>query len=135
MFCLDTNVVIAVLTGRSQKVIKRLEIELNVSSKIHIPTIVWFELNYGVAKSQARERNNARLGDFMLGVEGILVFNNQDAEHAGEIRAHLEEQGTPIGHYDVLIAAQTRRLGATLVSANTREFSRVPGLKLVDWSD
>jgi tRNA(fMet)-specific endonuclease VapC len=134
MFCLDTNVVIAVLTGRSEKVMKRLEIELNAKSKIHIPTMVWFELRYGVVKSQARERNNARLGDFMVGVEGILTFDSQDAEHGGEIRAHLEKQGVPIGPYDILIAAQTRRLGATLVTANTREFSRVPGLRLVDWS-
>jgi tRNA(fMet)-specific endonuclease VapC len=134
VFCLDTNVVISILNGRNEKVMKRLEIELNTKSKIHIPTMVWFELRYGVAKSQALERNNARLRDFMLGVEGILVFDSQDAEHAGEIRAHLEKQGTPIGPYDILIAAQARRLGATLVSANTREFGRIPSLKLVDWS-
>jgi tRNA(fMet)-specific endonuclease VapC len=54
--------------------------------------------------------------------------------HAGEIRAHLESAGTPIGHYDYLIAAQARRHGATLVTLNTREFARVPGLIVVDWA-
>jgi tRNA(fMet)-specific endonuclease VapC len=134
VFCLDTNVVIAILNGRDPKVLDRLEMELNAKARILIPTIVWFELRYGVAKSQAIERNKDRLRVFMLGVEGIPAFDTEDAAQAGEIRAHLEKQGTPIGPYDILIAAQTRRLGATLVSANTGEFSRIPGLNLVDWS-
>jgi predicted nucleic acid-binding protein len=61
-----------------------------------------------------------------------LSFDLADAEHAGAIRTHLERAGTPIGHYDLLIAAQARRHGATLVTANQREFARVPGLDVVD---
>ena len=57
-----------------------------------------------------------------------------DAREAGDIRAALERTGTPIGPYDVLIAAQARRRGAMLATANVREFARVPGLRLVDWS-
>jgi tRNA(fMet)-specific endonuclease VapC len=53
--------------------------------------------------------------------------------HAGDIRADLEKAGTPIGHYDILIAAQARRHGATLVTANAREFARVPGLLVANW--
>ncbi len=53
--------------------------------------------------------------------------------HAGNIRAELEKAGTPIGHYDYLIAAQARRRAATLVTANFREFARVPGLVVADW--
>ena len=58
----------------------------------------------------------------------------EDAEEAGNIRAALERAGKPIGPYDVLIAAQARRRGATLVTANEREFARVPGLKTEDWA-
>ena len=61
-------------------------------------------------------------------------FESQDAEEAGDIRAALERTGKPIGPYDLLIAAQARRRGATLITANEREFARVPGLKTADWA-
>ncbi|MBI4184725.1 MAG: hypothetical protein HY521_12095 [Proteobacteria bacterium] len=57
-----------------------------------------------------------------------------DAAAAGELRATLEKAGTPVGAYDLLIAAQALTRGATLVSANAREFARVPGLKCQDWA-
>ena len=65
----------------------------------------------------------------------VLRFDEEDAAEAGEIRARLERAGEPIGPYDILIAAQTRRRGATLVTFNRREFARVPGLAITDWSD
>jgi tRNA(fMet)-specific endonuclease VapC len=61
-------------------------------------------------------------------------FEPEDAEEAGDIRAALERSGTPIGPYDTLIAAQARRRGALLVTANRREFARVPGLRSEDWA-
>jgi len=61
-------------------------------------------------------------------------FEPDDAEEAGDIRADIERAGAPIGPYDVLIAAQARRRGALLVTANTREFTRVPGLRTEDWA-
>ena len=64
----------------------------------------------------------------------ILPLEPEDAEEAGEIRAALERAGTPIGPYDVLIAGQARRRDALLVTANSREFARVPGLKTEDWA-
>ena len=64
----------------------------------------------------------------------VAPFEAEDANHAGEIRAVLEARGTPIGAYDILIAAQARRRGATLITANTGEFERVPGLLLIDWA-
>jgi len=63
---------------------------------------------------------------------GCSTFDG--AEEAGDIRFTLERAGTPIGPFDILIAAQARRRGALLVTANGREFGRVPGLKLEDWA-
>ncbi|MDX2257997.1 MAG: type II toxin-antitoxin system VapC family toxin, partial [Hyphomicrobiaceae bacterium] len=60
--------------------------------------------------------------------------DENDAKHAGELRAQLAAAGTPIGPYDILIAGQALRHGATLVTATTTEFARVDGLKLEDWS-
>lgn len=64
----------------------------------------------------------------------IWPFESEDAEEAGDIRAVLERAGTPIGPYDVLIAAQARRRAALLVTANEREFARVPGLRTENWA-
>jgi tRNA(fMet)-specific endonuclease VapC len=64
----------------------------------------------------------------------VLSFESGDAEEAGEIRSALERMGTPIGPYDVLVAAQARRRDALLVTANEREFARVPRLKFEDWA-
>jgi tRNA(fMet)-specific endonuclease VapC len=114
----------------------RLAEELASGERIGIPTVALFELIYGYEKSAQRERNEAALRSLLtLDIEPLpFAFELADAEHAGAIRAQLEPAGTPIGHYDLLIAAQARRHGATLVTANQREFVRVPGLDVVDWA-
>ena len=112
----------------------RSDQRLPAGARIGIPTVALFELIYGYEKSAQRERNEAALRSLLtLDIEP-LPFELADAEHAGAIRAQLEPAGTPIGHYDLLIAAQARRHGATLVTANQREFARVPGLDVVDWA-
>ena len=134
MKCLDTNAVIAVINDRPAGARSRLAQELASGEHIGIPTVALFELIYGYEKSARRERNEAALRSLLtLDVEP-LPFELADAEHAGAIRAQLERAGTPIGHYDLLIAAQARRHGATLVTANQREFARVPGLDVMDWA-
>jgi tRNA(fMet)-specific endonuclease VapC len=65
----------------------------------------------------------------------VLPFDSEDAVEASDIRAALESKGTPIGPYDLLIAAQARRRGATLVTLNRREFAHVPGLSVTDWAE
>ena len=134
MFMLDTNVIIAVSNGRSPQVAARLNAEMVRGSRIGIPAIVMFELRYGIAKSIHAAKSEAALAHFLDGGAKILAFEAADAAHAAEIRAHLERAGTPIGPYDVLIAGQARSRGATLVTGNRREFDRVPGLQVVDWS-
>ncbi|MBV8133971.1 MAG: type II toxin-antitoxin system VapC family toxin [Alphaproteobacteria bacterium] len=133
MKCLDTNAVIAVLNNRPASARGRLAQELASGERVGISTVALFELIYGCEKSAQRARNEAALRSLLtLDVEP-LPFELADAEHAGAIRAQLERSGTPIGHYDLLIAAQARRHGATLVTANQREFARVPGLDVMDW--
>ncbi|MGH7101050.1 MAG: type II toxin-antitoxin system VapC family toxin [Acetobacteraceae bacterium] len=134
MKCLDTNAIIAVLNNRPAAVRERLARELGSGEAIGVPMIALFEMIYGYEKSARRERNRAALLAFLtLDVEP-LPFELADAEQAGEIRFLLERGGTPIGAYDLLIAAQARRHGATLVTANGREFARVPGLPCEDWA-
>ncbi len=134
MKCLDTNVVIAAINNRPAEARAWLMPELASGAAIGLPIIVLFEMIYGYQKSDHRAKSEAALRAFMkLGIEP-WPFEAADAEHAGDIRAHLEAKGTPIGPYDTLIAAQARRRGATLVTANVREFARVPGLIVTDWA-
>ena len=134
MICLDTNIVIAIVNGRNSMLRHRLGEQMRGGTAIALPVIALFEMRYGFAKSGRREHNESLLEKFLgLGVD-VLPFEVEDAEHAGDIRARLESAGTPIGHYDYLIAAQARRRDAALVTLNVREFSRVPGLIVTDWA-
>jgi tRNA(fMet)-specific endonuclease VapC len=134
MICLDTNAVIALINGSSAAVRVRLAAALHAREIVAISIVVLFELRYGAAKSKNPRRASHRIADFLSGPIQVLDFEPDDAEEAGDIRASLERAGTPIGPYDVLIAGQARRRAAVLVTANQREFTRVPRLKTEDWA-
>jgi tRNA(fMet)-specific endonuclease VapC len=134
MICLDTNVVIVLINRRNATVRDRFEAQAAARAEIILPAIALFELRYGHARSARRAESDRQLELFLARGVSVAAFEAEDAAHAGEIRAHLETRGTPIGAYDILIAAQARRRGATLVTSNTREFARVPGLLVVDWA-
>ena len=134
MYCLDTNAVIGVLNERTPLVAERFDMEIARRTNMMIPTIVVYELRYGVARSGRPEHNRSVLESFLELPVSIIAFDADDAAEAGDIRAVLARNGTPIGPYDVLIAAQARRRGAALVTLNRREFERVPGLIVTEWS-
>jgi tRNA(fMet)-specific endonuclease VapC len=134
MICLDTNAVIRAINLRQPRVRRRLEQVLADSVTVGIPAIVMFEMWYGIKKSARPQANIALLATFLTLDVALWPFEPGDAEEAGDIRAALERAGTPIGPYDVLVAAQARRRGALLVTANEREFARVPGLRIEDWA-
>ncbi|HEX9158752.1 MAG TPA: type II toxin-antitoxin system VapC family toxin [Rhizomicrobium sp.] len=133
MICLDTNAVIAFLKGTPRALVDRFAREI-LHASISISVITLYELHYGIAKSARRAENTDRLLVFLQLPIVTLSFEPEDAEEAGAIRAALERAGTPIGPYDLLIAAQVRRRGAVLVTANATEFSRVPRLRLENWA-
>jgi tRNA(fMet)-specific endonuclease VapC len=134
MICLDTNIVIAVINQRAAEVRQRLMKTLHDGTIVGIPTVVLFELWYGIKKSARAQANADALDNFLALDVTPWPFEPEDAEEAGDVRAALERLGTPIGSYDVLIAAQARRRGAILVTANKNEFARVPGLQTQDWT-
>ena len=134
MYCLDTNAVTAVINLRQPFVRPRLQRALRERIAVGVPTIVLFELWFGIENSKRRQQSTAELAALLSVGVTLWPFEPEDAKDAGEIRATLKRAGTPIGPYDVLIAAQARRRGATLITANEREFVRVPGLKTEDWS-
>ncbi len=100
-----------------------------------IPVIVAAELWTGVRKAGASHPRSAARLEAFLGLFTVVEFTLNAALHYAEIRTDAEAGGKPIGPLDLLIAAQARSLGATLVTANIREFKRVRGLKVLDWSN
>jgi tRNA(fMet)-specific endonuclease VapC len=132
---LDANAAIALLNERSPNVRARFKQARASGAAFALSIVVYHELMYGAAASERRLANEEKIAVFVAGGGFLLLpFEEADAREAADIRAHLKRAGAPIGPYDVLIAAQARRLGATLVTSNTREFERVPGLLVVDWA-
>jgi tRNA(fMet)-specific endonuclease VapC len=134
MICLDTNAVIGAINVRVGGCRARIEASLAEGVTVGLPVIALYELWYGIKKSARPRENDAALQEFLTLNIALWDFDTDDAREAGDIRAALARAGTPIGPYDILIAAQARRRGATLVTANKREFSRVPRLNTEDWA-
>lgn len=129
MYVLDTNTLIYFFKGQGHVAANLLD---HSPAEVAIPAIVLFELETGLSKSIQASRRRLQL-DRLLAVVPVLPFTAETAREAGRLRADLELRGTPIGPMDTLIAATALEAGAPLVTRNTREFSRVPGLTVVDW--
>ena len=107
---------------------------LNQRPDLYSAAIVLYEMWCGIKKSARPRENEAALAAFLALDVAPWSFEADDAAEAGDIRAAMEREGTSIGAYDVLVAAQARRRGALLVTANRRELVRVPGLRTEDWA-
>ncbi len=133
-YLLDTNVCIALINGTSSKVRARFVQATARQIILHVSSIVAHELWYGVAKSSRVAQNANRLTVFLNQAVALLDYSERDAQAAGEVRAALERRGERIGEYDTLIAGQAFARNLILVTANTREFGRVKGLIVEDWT-
>ena len=128
---LDTNVCIAVIRRRPESALRRLRGKQ--VGQVGLSTITLAELEFGAAKSQQPAKARAALREFLLPLE-VVTFDAAAADAYGTVRAAMEKKGRPIGPLDTLIAAHALALGTVLVTSNTREFRRVPGLSVEDWS-
>ncbi|WP_299016502.1 type II toxin-antitoxin system VapC family toxin [uncultured Caulobacter sp.] len=130
---LDTNVFVDLTQGRRPKVRERYIEAVLAAELMAASVIVHHELRFGVFASRDPEAAARHLADFLRDVV-IEPLSQDDVEVAARIREALKRAGTPIGPYDLLIAGQALNRGWTLVTSNTREFSRIEGLSLEDWS-
>lgn len=129
-FMLDTNTCIALIKRKPASVLRQLTRLAPGDAGLSAVTLA--ELRYGVEKSAAREKNSQALDEFLMPLE-VADFDEPAAEIYGRVRAALERAGTPIGPLDTQIGSHALSLGASLVSPNSREFRRIPGLTVVDW--
>lgn len=130
-YLLDTNAFICLIGQKSERLIQHI---FNCAEgEIGLSTVVQHELYFGAYRSQRVEFNleNLRLlaQDFPL-----VTFDRDDAQSAGEVRARLSKIGTPIGPFDVLIAGQAKARNLIVITNNLREFQRVEGLQVEDWT-
>ncbi len=130
-FMLDTNVCIDLIRHRPAGLIRRLQ--RTEPGEVCVSTITLSELEHGVAKSAMPVRNRLALIEFMAPI-AVLPYSGEVPPVYGRIRACLEAKGIPIGSLDTLIAAHALAFNLTLVTANEREFKRVPGLQVANWS-
>ena len=129
-YLLDTNICVALIRQKPKELIK--QITSHKPADIGISTITIAELIYGVQKSSQKVQNMTALDQFLLPLE-IADFDQSAAVVYGHVRTYLENKGTLIGSMDMLIAAHALSLDVSLVTNNTREFKRIPNLKIVDW--
>ena len=129
-YLLDTNTCIRYLNGRSPAVFKRLN--ETSEAEICVCSVVKFELRYGALRSDNIEKSLAEQSTFLDRFVS-LPFDDNAHIYAARIRADLARAGTPIGPNDVLIAAIALTNDLTLITHNTREFSRIVDLKIEDW--
>lgn len=129
-YMLDTDIASFIMKRSNEALLRWLQ---NLPTEATcISAIVESELRFGVAASPRRQKDQAALDEF-LRYMNVLDYPAAAAFDYGSLRAYLKQHGTPIGANDMLIAAHARHLGLTLVTNNTREFARAPGLKLENW--
>ena len=131
IYCLDTNICIYFLKGSFPAVSSRLR-ELDPVD-LKIPSMVKAELLLGAEKSRNRSDNLKKVRLFLTPYE-IVPFDSEAAEIYAVIRSRTEKKGSVVGPNDLVIAATALTLNACLVTGNTNDFSRIDGLKTVDWT-
>jgi tRNA(fMet)-specific endonuclease VapC len=129
-YSLDTNTCIRYLNGRSEAVLRKLP--TIPAREIVVCSVVRGELAFGAAKSQMPDLSAEKQARFLKPYL-TLPYDDAAAQQYGRIRAYLEKAGTLIGPYDMQIAAIAIVHDLIVVTHNTHEFNRVPGLKIEDW--
>lgn len=128
-YMLDTNICIYTIKNKPQAVREAFNQHYG---RMCISSVTLMELIFGAEKSVNPEKTLRVIEGFTARLE-VLNYGVDAATHTGQIRAELAKQGLPVGPYDAMIAAHARSLGLILVTNNTREFTRVAGLRLEDW--
>lgn len=130
-YLLDTNICIYIIKKRPAEVFEKFK-NLAIGD-VGISSITLAELQYGIEKSSNSMKNREALEKFLTPIE-IVDYGFEATVEYGIIRAELEKKGIPIGPLDTLIASHAKSLDVILVTNNVREFERIPGLKIENWT-
>ncbi|MFM9863747.1 MAG: type II toxin-antitoxin system VapC family toxin [Micropepsaceae bacterium] len=130
VYMLDTNICIYVMKKQPPELRDKFNA---LAEQLCISSITLGELHFGAEKSARRAENLLAIENFVARLE-VLPFAKKAAAHYGQLRAELERAGTPCGPHDMQIAAHARSEGLIVVTNNLREFSRMPGVRVENWT-
>ncbi|MDL2275408.1 type II toxin-antitoxin system VapC family toxin [Desulfosarcina sp. OttesenSCG-928-G10] len=133
-YMLDTNICAFIMRERPAAVIERLEKAVKARSLIVVSAITYAEMRYGAINPKAPKRIERMVNEFIRRLDAVLPWDAEAIDRTVEIRKALATRGTPIGENDAAIAGHALASNSILVTNNTREFCRVDGLQIVDWS-
>jgi len=118
---------------RPESVLKALQAHANNRNRIVISSITYAELRFGAIGKKASPKRNVIIREFMQRIDGVLAWGEAAVDSTTEIKKALSDSGTPIGNNDTMIAGHAISERCILVTNNTKEFLRVPGLLIEDW--
>ncbi|MEJ2588100.1 MAG: type II toxin-antitoxin system VapC family toxin [Deltaproteobacteria bacterium] len=130
-YVLDTNICIYIINEKPTKVLRKFQ--RHPVHEFGISSITHAELQYGIAKSKQKAKNQKALDEFLLPLTILPFHGKKLVEAYGKIRTFLESTGQTIGPLDTLIAAHAMSLNLTIITNNISEFSRIPKLKCKNW--
>ena len=133
LYLLDTNICVYTMNQHPEQVERRVDAMTEAGHLIGISSITLHELWFGIYKGERVQFNTTRLQNLVATLD-VYPLDDAAAQLAADLRTTLRRLGQPIGPYDMLIAGHALSLDAVLVTNNTREFSRVAGLTLEDWT-
>jgi tRNA(fMet)-specific endonuclease VapC len=133
LYMLDTNICSFIMREHSLTVIEHLEVAVQNRSRIVVSAITYAEMRYGAISSKSPAKIGGMVDSFVKRLDSVLPWDVEAIDRTVEIRRTLTRLGIPIGENDAAIAGHAISANAILVTNNTREFSRVDGLRIVDW--
>lgn len=131
---LDTNICSFIMRERPETLLKVLQSHVENKDRLVISAITYAELRFGTIGTKASPKHNLIVDQFIERINAVLPWDKAAVEATAAIKRYLAERGMPIGANDAAIAGNAVAAGSVLVTNNTREFKRVPDLRIEDWS-
>jgi tRNA(fMet)-specific endonuclease VapC len=131
---LDTNICSFIMRERPLQLLKILQKHVEAKDRIVVSAITYAEMRFGAIGKKSSPKHNMIVDEFMSRVESVLPWDKEAVDATTTVKKHLSDSGTPIGANDNAIAGHAIALGCVLVTNNTKEFERVKGLNIEDWT-
>jgi tRNA(fMet)-specific endonuclease VapC len=133
IYMLDTNICSFLIRNKPDYLLQKLQQTVESNHHIVISAITYAELMFGAINKKASPKMPDIIAEFIDRLDAVLAWDKKAVQASTQIKKQLEQQGTPIGHNDILIAGHSISVKAILVTDNTREFERIENLNFENW--